>query len=507
MIMKKFLLFLAVIAVTSAAVSCNKTPEPSPSNDPSSDTSSQDPGQPSEQKSNKCDILSFTVLAGGTEVPGDVSPAEKKVVLPYYPEDAAAMKSAKASYSLSEGAVISPDPSKEDFDYTRELKFTVTAEDGTTTKEYTVSSREYEVTLGVEKVWPTAKTLVQLGVTPSQLDKNTQLFAFAGTDKFVAPDLQVFDLNGNKVGKLNTDGIPAGWVVTGLTNDKNGIVLAAFSGVFTGGDKTQPDDVVEGGIYVWTGGYDAAPEVLWTISSSQNNDLFPVGGNRDFYELKVGGDMKGDFIVTTYHFLEWQSGPGLGAYADHGMFNCFCGSGGNLSSAVHDVAHTCHDAGDGNVWQILIPVSSDKDGQFVVVDSGSPGGIRIYIQEGTDYPSTDTPLYGTLTAEFVGEEGAEGFQNYGNYSPGDAVVFNFHGTDYLFAATTFWQGQYMTIQTLDSTDDSHYVYETNYVSYLNENRVSAAAVVDPESDTVKLLYGTNLAGGGVLLYEIVRNVI
>lgn len=500
--MRKLLLFVSAIAVSFAFFSCNGEKEPVPEDKSKDPVNSSDDPAP-DTKSNKCDILTFSVLAGETEVKGDVSAPEKKVVLPYYPEDAEAMTSAKAVYTLSDGATISPDPAKEAMDYTKDLKFTITAEDGTTSKEYTVSSREYMVTLSLQKVWSESKTLNQLKVVPSVLEYNTQQFAFVGTDKFVAPDLQVFDLDGNKVGVMNTVGIPSGWVPTSITNDKNGVVLACFAG----GDKVCLDDVNEGGIYVWIDGYDKAPEELWSISSSENNSLFPAGGNRDFFELKVGGEMSGDFLVTTYHFLEYQPEPGTGSYPEHGMFNFFSGRDGDLDDVFHEVAHTCHDAGDGNVWQALIPVSADRDGLFVVCDSNPRVGMTFFVQEGVAQPSSDLPLYGTLTAEIVGEEGAEGVQNYGNYSVGDGAVFRFHGVDYLFAASTHWHGQYMTVQTLDPTDDPHFIYETNEIGWIDENRVSAAAVVDPESDTVKLLYGINRAGGEVRLFEITCEVI
>jgi hypothetical protein len=56
----------------------------------------------------------------------------------------------------------------------------------------------------------------------------------------------------------------------------------------------------------------------------------------------------------------------------------------------------------------MIPVSGNPDGQYVICDSQNPGGIVYFVQEGSDEPGSDIPLYGTLTVEQVGEEGAEG---------------------------------------------------------------------------------------------------
>ncbi len=49
--------------------------------------------------------------------------------------------------------------------------------------------------------------------------------------------------------------------------------------------------------------------------------------------------------------------------------------------------------------------------------------------------------------------------------------------------------------------------ETTCVAHIDQNRVSAAAIVDPESDSVKILYATNRSGGEVNLFEMVREVL
>ena len=498
--MKKSVLFIAAAAVLFSLASCNKSNEPNskPGTNPS-----EDPGTVTE-KSNKCDILTFSIQAGETEIVGDVSAVEKKVVLPVFPEDMDAIVSAKAVYTLSEGATISPDPAAQAMDYSKDIKLTVTAEDGTTTKEYTVSSRAVKVKLSVNKVWEESKTLGQLKIIPAGLEYNTQMFAFAGTDKFVACDLQVFDLDGNALGKMNTTGIKDGWIPTSLTNDPNGVVVACFS---DGIDNTL-DNVTEGGIYAWVNGYDQAPKELWSVTSPETNDFFPVGTNRDFFELCVGGDVKGDFVMTTYHFLEWNGpwdGVLIGTYIDLGMHNVFVGKGGEVVD--HTVGYTIHTAGDANCWQQMIPVSGNPDGQYVICDSQKPGGIVYFVQEGSDEPGSDIPLYGTLTVEQVGEEGAEGAQNYGNYTCGQGFVVRYFGRDYLIAATEHWHGQYLTVQTLDPTDEDHIVYPTTEIGTKDENRVSVAAIFDEEAGVARILYATHRSGGEVFLYEMNRETL
>ena len=500
--MKKILLIVSALAFVLA--SC-KGPEITPDDhsgkpDTSADPSSDTPAA----KSNKCDVVSFTVLAGDAKVVADISPVEKKIVLPYYPEDADAMKSAKAEYTLSEGATISPDPATQALDYTREVKFTVTAEDGATTKEYTASSREYVVTLKVNRIWDDAFTYGQLKVTPYDYDQSEPMVAFAGPDKWVAPDLQVFGLDGNKLGVVDVTGIPSHWYPIGLANDADGVFVACFA--YAADNKAAIDPYMEGGIFVWKDGYDKPPVKLWELLPGAETPQFPWnpytadGRGCDYHELAVGGRVAGDFIVTTCHYPGWNESP------EEGWFNVHIGQGGDIAAARYQVGKTVRTCSDANCWQQLIPVSGDPEGSFVICDS-HPGTMSISVQEGLT-PEFDTQLYGSLTDEnnASGEAGAQGAFGYGNYTTGGACVFRFNGKDYVVAATSFWEGEYMTIQTLDETDPQHYLFETAIVAHRAQARPNVAAVYDPETDKVNIIYnvGTSFEFSR---YEVSREVL
>ncbi len=494
--MKKTSLFFAATALIAALAACSKTPEnPTPEEQPGPQTTSEDP-KPDAPKSSACDILTFQVVAGNTVVEGDVSAREKLVMLPYYPEEFEPMKSAKAEYTLSEKATISPDPAQEVLDYTVDQKFTVTAEDGTT-KEYTVSSREYEVTLQVKRIWEDGKTYGQLKVTPYIFDQNEPMVAFVGPELWVSPDMQVFDLDGNKKGDVNVSGIPAEWYPMGITNDKNGVLVASYA--YAADNQAAIDPYLIGGIFIWKDGYDKAPVKLWEIGETDETPQFP---NRccDFHEIAVGGEIAGDFIITTCHY------PGWNEYPDEGWFNCWIGKGGDIAGATYQVGKTIRTCSDANCWQLLAPVSGDPNGLFVVVDS-HPGTMSYSVQEGLD-PLTDLQLYGTLNDDnnISKEAGAQGLFSYGNYTTGHGFVIPFNNTDYLIAITGSWQGEYMTIQTLDPTEEGHYLLETTAVGNFTEPRLSAAAIYDPDNDKVNIMLNVGKSGF-FLRYEITREAI
>ncbi|MBR1872226.1 MAG: DUF5018 domain-containing protein [Bacteroidales bacterium] len=498
--MKKISLFVSALALIAAFASCSKTPEGTPSD------GSKDPGtsvDPSAEpvKSNKCDIVSFAVLVDGNKVEADISAVEKKVVIAYAPEYADGVKSALAEYTLSEGATISPDPAKEALDYTKDLSFTITAQDGTTTKAYSVSSRQFEVTLRVNKI--SGAQFSQLKVAAAQdFDQNYPMVAFCGVDKFATPDLQVFDLDFNKVGDMNKEGIPANWYVTSITSDANGVVLATLSQ--TTDTPTAIDNYREGGIYIWKDGWDQKPYEFWKLGPEDNTPQFPNGKNNDFCEIAIGGTVDSDCVITTYHWLGWKENPG------EGMYNCWAVKGGDLANPSYTVAKTLHTATDGNCWQMLAPVSGDINGLFICCDTDEERNcLAVYVQQGIA-PTSDDELFGSLTSDFVGEEGAEGATQYGNFRVGHVYPVNYHGDEFVIVSSAFWDGGYITIQTLDPTDDVHFIYPTNYVDKelpFNAPRVSSAAIFDAEKDVVNIMFCNARFGGSVYRYEISRELI
>ena len=151
---------------------------------------------------------------------------EKTVEITYMPAEYEALASATAVVTISDKATISPDPAQPT-DYTAgPVQFTVTAEDPEYKAVYTVNLAEAEFTEKAEFKW--YKTYGELGLNGPNTGQCA--IAFCDVDKFAYNSLDVFDLEGNKLGVLNTDGIPGLDTYNGqlgsMSNDENGVLVA-----------------------------------------------------------------------------------------------------------------------------------------------------------------------------------------------------------------------------------------------------------------------------------------
>ena len=194
--MKTTKLFLAAIAFVGVFAACN--PEEKP------DNGGETP-EPVVEKSTECRLTEFTAVAGDFEIKGFVDQTDKTIELSYMPNQFAALASATAEVKISDKATISPDPAVAR-DYTGEggVEFTVTAEDGETKNVYTVYAAAAEVSVKVEKKWSKTYGQMQLAASTS----NMCGLGFVDLEHFATSDFNVYDLEGNKVGTLNVEGIP-----------------------------------------------------------------------------------------------------------------------------------------------------------------------------------------------------------------------------------------------------------------------------------------------------------
>ena len=281
--MKKFLACFAVIA---ALVSCGNEKD-GPDN----------PGQP-EEVLDGADILTFTLVSGEEKIEATVSSYEKRVLIVYLPEQAGLLANASAEVTLSKGATISPDPSQPR-DYSVDQVFTVVSGDESNRKSFVVSSEEAKVVNNARKVW--SKTYNTLGLKDQVFDQGQSQIGWCDLDKFVTHEGSVFDLEGNKVGKINVSGIPAGWGLISLANDDKGRFIATFGNGYQ--DRNMVDTNNEGGIYIWKDGYDAAPTQLYRFSEA-GIPAYPqyYWGASDCASLSAAGDYDGKLMVTTLHF-------------------------------------------------------------------------------------------------------------------------------------------------------------------------------------------------------------
>ncbi|MBR1872227.1 MAG: family 10 glycosylhydrolase [Bacteroidales bacterium] len=131
-------------------------PEPGPSIDPSGesadpvsedpvseDPASEDPSVEPHVPGTECLLKSLVIHTASGDLEAEIDQENKLIVVNYFFDQNLSMSAAKASYELSDGAKIRPDP-MESQNYTRStLQFRVTSEDGRNTAKYTVKASVY----------------------------------------------------------------------------------------------------------------------------------------------------------------------------------------------------------------------------------------------------------------------------------------------------------------------------------------------------------------------------
>jgi hypothetical protein len=495
--MKTTKLFLSALAFIGMLASCG--PEEKP------DNGGETP-EP-EVKSTECRLTAFTVTAGDFEIEGFIDQTDKTIELSYMPNQFAALTAATAEVKISDKATISPDPTVAR-DYTGEggVEFTVTAEDGETTNVYTVYAAAAEVSVKVEKKW--SKTYGQMGLAAST--SNMCGLGFVDREHFATSDFNVYDLEGNKVGTLNIDGIPGFDVYSGqlgaMSNDENGVLVAfvEYNGTYASGD---PGVITE--TWAWLDGWDKAPTKIYS---------FEYGCNY----MSVSGDVKGDFILAfrtgaavpqMHHVLVFKGGK-------------YWGEDGK-SAASWNGPFIQHPGNDGCWGQLLSFFSADPEDGFVCWDSlaaaeyGETGNASsaFYVYESLSSvlngSAEELPLYGQVNWTIWDSEGR--LYNYGNFSTGHVRAFKYNGEKCIIACSGSWPCNWITIQKAenivedDPETDEVDEYEANYL--LPTDRIDDAAqcypccayVYDPATGTGHVVYAAQ--SSAVLAYDIVTTVL
>lgn len=327
---KHFLMTLAAAAMVIGLGACSKD-----------DTNNDKPKpEPEPEKSSEAKILTFKATAGDITIEGKIlGENNDQIQLVGLYDDIQAMKAATAVVTISDKATISPDPAQEQ-DYTKAegVQYTVTAEDGTTTKTYTVKAVEAQVNLKVEKVWE--KTPNDLGLPESKI--NDCGVAFSGKN-IVTYDCSVYDLDGNKVGTLNTTGL-ANTKLISMTNDDNGVLIASVADYQAGAELGDTDRIQKGYVWVWKNGWDQAPELL-------------LQNDGDFTRfISITGDVNGDALFTLITGGRTATPPQ--------MHHCYEVKGGNWAGAQWHAFSVNLPTTDGSWSQMISPCSTDINGYF-----------------------------------------------------------------------------------------------------------------------------------------------
>lgn len=477
--------YLAIFASAALLVfsSCEKTPQ----------------DETGAGLGSEASISSFTLVADGVSLTGRVGRDE--IGISYAPSQFEALKNATADVVYSEGATVTPDPAVAR-DYTVEggVVFTVTSEDGNNTAEYTVVLSEGKLSLVTKKVWE--KKVVELGITTVQA-KPMNGVGFSGSN-IVTFDGQVYDIEGEKVGDLNLDGVDGsstpGFQFTTVTNDNYGVLVASVSldgaGNYTPNQDPDAQEGVTGAqtrVYAWLDGYDKAPTLIFTHATKNYSAFMAVSGDL------LGG---GGAILSHCSARSATQAHNSWTIADaRNITDPTLATPPTYRSIV--VPFTGTDPKWGNT---IFFFDGNRDGAFIVMDcdaisvvDNSLRGNAVYYAESTANstdPSSYVTLKGTLEGDYSGRCG------YGNYSFGSAKPFTVDGNRYVAVASTGWSAAYLTIQPVDPNED-YLLGTTTFTGDVAQ--ASVEVYTDPATGNIYVVYLVD--NNEMVLYMIEKTYI
>ncbi len=286
--MKKVFLLLAS-SMMLFALACepeNAKPD-DPKDDPKENPDDGKEEKPEEkEKSKECQILTFSVEAGGIEFEGTVYHQENAVVLEAFPDQMDLFKNVtKVTYTISEKATISPDPTSIT-DYSTSPTLTVTAEDGTTTKRYIVDVEEAMFTMEIAPREGQKDPIAvgTLGIDPDFVKFPGNQVAFVASDYIALSDGNIYDLDLTLKGAINREGIDDALYFSALANDDNNVLIAAL----VEGTTLSSESITTTIFYAWLDGWDKKPVPFYIKEG--------LGNFGDY--MNVCGDAKGRMLIT-----------------------------------------------------------------------------------------------------------------------------------------------------------------------------------------------------------------
>lgn len=490
----KHFLFASLIFATLLA-GCDK-PKPEPEPEP----------EPETPKSTECVLKSFKVNIETGSIEGFVDQTDKSIEISYMPNEYEFLAAATAECEISDKATISPDPASVT-DYTAgEVKFTVTAEDGTTKSEYTVFIAAAEFNVATEKVW--TKTYGELGLAASVT--NMCGVGFVSVNNFATSDLNVYDLSGAKVGTLNIEGIPgldAGTQLAAMSNDENGVLvaMARYDGTYADGSTGKISE-----IYGWLDGWNSKPTLIYKMEYECNY-------------MSVSGDVKGDFVLTIrtgaanpqmHHVLAYKGGK------------YFKEDGGSAATWAGPMIQ--HPGNDGCWGQLLSFFTGNPEDGFVcwdsvgaaeMGDSGNASSAFYVYDEGLSAfqagNANEVALRGGVNWTTWDADGR--WFGYGNFSTGHVRAFVYNGQKYVIACSGSWPCNWITIQKAnnlteddEATEDvdeskQNYLLETDIIEGAAQCYPCCAYVYDPATGTGHVIYLSQ--SSAAVAYDIKTNRI
>ena len=498
--MKKSFFYLASALMMLSIYSCKQeTPAPKPA------------PTPEPEKSKECKLISFEVKGGSLEIKGELYENDKVVELLYMPEDGEMLKDMTATVKISEKATIAPDPATVK-DFSKDQKFTITAEDGETKAEWTVKPTLAK--MKVEITEKMKKPLADIGIANFAKFAGNAI-AFCAADKFAGTNKVVYNLDGTKAGDLNLTGMVANPTIVTLANDNKGRLIAAIG--YKDEAYTEPcenaNDIKSSNFWIWKDGWDKAPTKIYE------------NGNNVAMFMNVGGDFDNNMIMMApsparngnFHTWVFENGVLQGS-----KWQWFKTGYKDEAPALSQITAMQGSKAGENVC----PMDGTKEGTFVwahalpkvtVAEGGwdRNGGSVVAKRKGID-GTEDTHLRGTLFPDaLVEKEQHGGIWGFGNVEIcANIKGFTFNGIDYVAIAHVGWKAAYFTIPDMtNSTEgETKYLLRSQKILDIVGSVPSVAYVYDKSKDTGHVLalisIGTDSNGKPHLVhYEITRTKI
>lgn len=461
---------------------------------------------PDDGKGTAAVLSSFTLdLGDAGTITGVIQASSGTIALRYKDTQTEAIKAATAEVVISQGATISPDPAEE-MDYSEEIEFTVTSEDGKTERKYTTAPASYvptykavateaaslgSVSGGFDALWDdNFDDANDDGLLDSGVDNINNETGVQGADGIADPatpkhaEFMVMGVsNGDVVlanykdgtakvfdgktlapkGTLNMDidivslySGASSWTrtpfISWLGTDDKGHLVAAVSGVINDGSNPNFAAGTIGGVtaYIyWKDGWDKAPSFL-------------RGAGATYYNyMSVGGDMS----KGRSHINVWQSG--IQANSQHVILGFEDGAPATTLAVYYadaDQGKGIEDVtkGEGNYivgndgcWgQQISAVSGDETGTWFMWDSGdfknAAGEIysTSYVYTFDNWGGATLGAgnnYFTPNTKLEGPVNPGAGNSWGGFSRGGIDAFTFNEVPMALAATSNWGMTYVSI--------------------------------------------------------------
>lgn len=326
--------------------------------------------------------------------------------------------------------------------------------------------------------------------------------AFSGVD-FVLNDLNVYNLDGNKIGVLNTEGVPANFAVEGMSNSYDGYLVISFVwNNVTGQAPASIEEAYAYGTYVWFDGWDKAPTIIWGDPASTAET---TSGNSG-YGLAVSGYMAqgGTWVLSTNQSADNDTGRNCHTIVwpnyDHATPHMSQKPDGSWAWNTIPYQLT-----GGDKTGMMQAVTGTADGKWVYYASiansdALGGGITVGVRQGrksgADCGADDIMLSG------LGKNLHPWYPDkfWGNLNSGHVRGFLYGGKEYVVVMSNAWIGCVITVLACDDT--ASYLKPTMLFGPVSAAACVSSATVE-DNGVIHIIARASAGGAGeIRRYDI-----